>query len=129
MSLSEDTKYRLGLIVEANRDVPDDEFDLDFWKCGSVGCAIGNAVSRSEKVRRLGLELLEDEDSVFDEDYFPAYLCYEGFDAVVHFLNVPRLHAEYLFHHQRYPYPHDVQKDEVLDRIQQYIDSDGAIDG
>lgn len=97
----------LNQMVRVLRAVDPDEFDLRFWKCGSVCCAIGSACE-DPWFRERGLKLGGDEDI----GYCPVFGNKRSWAAVSEFFGLADGQAEYLFssrtYNQLHPEPEDV---------------------
>ena len=104
---------------------PDDEFNLQRWRhhfkfeCKTVFCACGWA-AQQKLFREAGLRLIEEEDG--------AQLVYEteeveetGYEAAATFFNIDMSDALHLFCPGQYETDRKTTKQQVIDRISQYL--------
>lgn len=100
-------------------NVVDAEFNMDHWRCGTVGCAVGHAVNVPE-IADAGLELKCDNA----DNYFPV--CGNNIDmrAAAKVFGLKYGEAVCLFLSDRYNEP---SKANVISRIREFVmENEGA---
>ncbi len=120
---------RLRLLADhLEKNVKDEKFKIDHWKCGSVCCAVGHAgdVSefqelgfRIETLRSLGglngVPTLEDDVYTYDE-----------WDAVMKLFGVTWKQSQWLFSGRYYPSKWSTTRKEVIERLRFLADNPHA---
>lgn len=113
-------RERLLDVVAVLKEVPDERFDMDSWKCGTAGCAVGHyCLARPD----CGLSLSQDDEPVTKDSFgFPIV----GFAAVAEHFDIGFVEAHYLFDADEYPDPDHVTRAHVIDRIEDFVADGGA---
>ena len=113
------TKAILDAIANnLEKNVQDECFDINCWRCGTVGCAIGYSFELPE-VKETGL-------SCYGENNIPPVLrrknaIFGGLEAVAQAFEMSFEDARYLF--AGLSYTHAPTRAEVIKRIREYISS------
>lgn len=124
------TKELLQDIADATRQIPVNHFDIDKWSCGSMACAIGNAINKG-LIPNLGL--IETHKTWDNKPVLIPINHATGstqFGAVAEALGIPAHHVDLLFSEEGY-YDDDIEKDaggsprptpdDVADAVDAYI--------
>lgn len=119
-------------------NVKDERFNLATWagndkiewgglrdlSCGTTACAMGWATTIPE-FQALGLKLVRQPDTISGE-FYPPTIEFEGethFHAAARFCGISDSEAEYLFNPSSYGDEDQTTKDEVVERITDFIDN------
>lgn len=118
---------RLKRVVEVLRGVPDAEFRIETWwkpNCKTVGCAVGHYVHETPGC---GLALVQDE---FDKSIFRVVTegkkPYDDWHDVWEHFGLSNIQSYYLFDGNTYD--NVPTRDDVIDRIEAFIASEGVIE-
>jgi hypothetical protein len=107
--------------------IPDNEWDMGKWLCGSVGCVIGHGVKKLDLENRIGLTLTVMKSTIDDELIFGPILVgrsrgdgfFYWFSDIAESLGILEDEAEYLFGASAY-FDGTSQK-QVSERIRQFV--------
>jgi hypothetical protein len=108
-------RERLQQMVTMLRELPEEQFDLADWQCGTTACAVGHACLHPW-FNDQGLMLLVE---IGDDAPSPSYQGSFGWSAVEEFFDLSAVDAEYLFYRFNYPNWGDfTTAADVADRIE-----------
>ena len=100
-------REKLEFLRDNIHTIPDAEFNIGEWKCGSQGCVIGHLGPK------IGIEIWLDPS---DSKYEPCFEGRRGWDAVARCLGIPESEAYELLD----PNDYDT-KQTVIDRITEFL--------
>ena len=108
-------------------NVPEENFDLGMWKCGTSACAVGWAAC-DPQFNKEGFRLQEFSNHRF-QPYYEISEC-RSWEAVERFFELRNKDAEYLFSGEAYrsaAYCYwSATKKQVIERIEEFVAGGGA---
>ena len=110
-------------------NVPEENFKMITWKCGTSACAVGWAAS-DPQFNEEGFELdkhCEGPLAIFM--FTPWYEGIGGWSAVENFFGIDFDHAQYLFSDEAYSIVDSnerITKEQVIQRIEEFVAGGGA---
>jgi hypothetical protein len=118
-------RERLKLVIEALEATDDRAFNMATWAiktdCGTVGCAVSQYIAKNEGC---GLSLVF--HSFDNRASVRAANGSESYSAISWHFNIQEILAKCLFDPQEYPTPYAVTRQQVIDRIREFIGEDPA---
>lgn len=117
---------RLKTLADALDRMPEEQFDLTDWKCGTTCCAVGLACTIPE-FQAAGLTLQFGPE--YDE-FYPVFRNSVGFEAAERFFGLTAAQAKHLFGKgSYYNLPLEANPSDVARRIRALLADHGLVAG
>lgn len=109
---------RIQWLIEAIKSAPTDDFNMQYWECGTSHCA-GGWLCLDPRAQQLGLHL-DNPNRIFC-DVYPCYQDFVGLRALAVFLDISIPSSYYIFDPYHYYKNKPIKKTTVLCHINQVI--------